>query len=69
MSSGQDSKGGGLLKREKGTFFYLSMLQGTCESIEQHTSLPYFDLQVSFRGNFPPIEANEQALSDTVVGE
>ena len=47
----------------------LSMIQVICESFEQHTSLPYFDLQVSFRGNFPPIEANEQALSDTVVGE
>lgn len=43
------------------------MIQVTCKSFEQHTSLPYFDLQVSFRGNFPPIEVNEQALSDTVV--
>ena len=52
-----------------GYLFYLSMIQVTCESLEQHTSLPYFDLQVSFRGNFTPIEVNEQALSDTVVGE
>ena len=68
MSSGQDFKGSELLKWKR-VLFSLSMLQVICESFEQHTSLPYFDLQVSFRGNFPPVEANEQALSDTIVGE
>ena len=54
---------------EKGAFFYLSMKQATCDSFEQHTSLPYFNLQVSFRGSLPPLQSNEGALSATLVGE
>ena len=53
----------------KGCLFYLSMKQVTSDFFEQPTSLPYFNLQVSFGGNLPPVQSNEGALSATLVGE
>ena len=55
-------KGGVMLK---GTMFILIMIF-TQNSFEHHTSLPLFDLQVSFRGNFP---AENDNLSVTLVGK
>ena len=53
----------------EGCLFYLLIKQVTCYSFGQHTSLPYFNLQISFRGNLPPLQSNEGALSATLVGE
>ena len=53
----------------KGCLFYQLMKQVTCDSFGQHTSLPYFNLQVSFRGNVPLVQPNEGPLSATLVGE
>ena len=51
----------------KGTMCILIMIV-TQDSFEQHTSLPLFYLQVSFFGNFPA-NNNNNNLSATVVGK
>lgn len=71
-------KGGGLLKWKKMANFVSVMVTTYCipslkqvirDSFEQHTSLPYLDLQVSFRGNFPQGELQDVTLSATLLGK
>ena len=51
------------------TYCVPSLKQVICDSFEQHTSLPYLDLQVSFKGHFPQGELQDVTLSATLVGK